>query len=172
MKIIQRPNEGEFAPHTKPYIALVPDGPIVAYLQGKLKTTPEFILAIPPDKLNFRWAEGEWTIKEILVHIIDSERIFCYRALRFARNDATELTMVDQDLYVLNFGANERKIEEILEEYTAVRQASLTFFNSLEEIALTRAGMVNGNQVSVRALAWLTAGHEIHHLKSIQENYL
>ena len=173
MQKIQKPNEGEYAPYAIMYIDLVPqDGLVLMHLQEALQSTQEFILALPPEKLTVRWKEGEWSIKEILVHIMDTERIFCYRALRFARNDATGLAGFEQDAYVPYSGANERDIAAILEEYKAVRQATLTFYESLDEEALVRAGLVGGNQVSVRALAWMITGHEIHHLNSIRENYI
>jgi uncharacterized damage-inducible protein DinB len=173
MKKIQKPEKGEYAPYTIMYIGLLPDdGLVLKHLRDNLKTVVDLTRSLPPEKLVYRWAEGEWTIKEILGHVIDDERIYCYRALRFARNDATELPGFDQDDYVAFSGANERSIEDILEEYRAVRHATLTFFNSLEEKALKRAGVANGNVMSVRAAAYHIAGHELHHLNSIRENYL
>ncbi|MBE7555903.1 MAG: DinB family protein [Anaerolineales bacterium] len=173
MRKIQKPEIGEYAPYTIMYIGLLPDdGLVLKYLRDNLNTVVDFIRSLPEEKLAYRWAEGEWTIKEILGHVIDDERIYCYRALRFARNDATELPGFDQDDYVIFSGANERSIEDILEEYGAVRKATLTFFNSLEENALKRAGVANGNVMSVRAAAYHIAGHELHHLNSIRENYL
>jgi uncharacterized damage-inducible protein DinB len=173
MKQIQKPETGEYAPYAIMYIGLLPDdGLVLKHLQDNLDTMREFIRSFPPEKLTYRWAEGEWTIKEILGHIIDDERIYCYRALRFSRNDATELPGFDQDNYVAYSDANERKLEDILEEYTAVRTATITFFNSLEEKALKRAGVANGHLMSVRAAAYHIAGHELHHLNSIKENYL
>jgi uncharacterized damage-inducible protein DinB len=172
MKKIQKPAEGEYAPYAIMYIGLLPDDDLVLqHLQGNLKTVLDFIRSLPAEKLTSRWAAGEWTIKEILGHIIDDERIYCYRALRFARNDPTELPGFEQDDYVTYSGANQRDLEEILTEYTAVRQATLTFFNSLEDQALTRAGVANGHLMSVRAAAYHLAGHELHHLESIKENY-
>jgi len=172
MITIQKPNEGEYAPYAIQYIKLVPeDGLVLQHLQENLKSTKAFILSFPPERLTYRWAKGEWTVQEILVHIMDTERIFCYRALRIARNDPTALPGFEQDDYVPFSRANERKIEDILEEYEAIRRATLTFFNSLEEEALTRAGVVNGNRLSVRAAASMIAGHELHHLNSIRENY-
>jgi uncharacterized damage-inducible protein DinB len=173
MQIIQKPIEGEYAPYAITYIDLVPpDGLILKHLQDNLKSSRDLILAFPPEKLALRWKEGEWTIKEILVHILDTERIFSYRALRFARNDATELAGFEQDAYVPHSGANGRTGVAILEEYAAVRQATLALFSSLADEAYTRAGWVAGNRVTVRALAWMIAGHEIHHINSIRENYL
>ncbi len=173
MKIIPKPETGEYAPYAIMYIGLLPDdGQVVKHLQKNLNTMIEFIRSFPAEKLTYRWAEGEWTIKEILGHIIDDERIYCYRALRFARNDPTELPGFEQDDYVLYSGANERALEEILSEYTTVRQATITFFNSLEDEALLRAGVANGHLMSVRAAAYHIAGHELHHLHSIRQNYL
>ena len=173
MNVIQKPNEGEYAHYAIIYIDQVPDdGLVVHHLQDNLKAVQTLVLSFPPERLTSRWADGEWTIKEILVHIMDTERIFCYRALRFARNDDTELSGFEQDDYVPYTQANKRNIAEILEEYAAVRQATITFFNSLEEEALTRTGIASGQRVSVRALASLVAGHERHHLNSIKENYL
>jgi uncharacterized damage-inducible protein DinB len=140
-------------------------------LQNNLKVVKDFILTFPEERLVYRWAEGEWTIKEILGHIIDDERIYCYRALRFARNDPTELPGFEQDDYVIYSGANEHSLEDIFEEYTAVRRATVTFFNSLQKEALRRAGVANGHLMSVRAAAYHIAGHELHHLNSIRENY-
>lgn len=173
MKKIPKPEMGEYAPYAIMYIGLLPDdGLVLQYLQGNLNVVLDFIRSSPAEKLTSRWAEGEWTIKEILGHIIDDERIYCYRALRFARNDATELPGFEQDDYVIYSGANARDLEEILAEYTAVRSATITFFDSLEEKALTRAGLANGHVMSVRAAAYHIAGHELHHLNSIKENYL
>jgi uncharacterized damage-inducible protein DinB len=169
---IEKPAAGEYVPYAITYINLVPpDGLVLQHLQAELKTTLEFIQSFPLEKLAVPWKAGEWTIKEILVHILDTERIYCYRALRFARNDATPLTGFEQDDYVPWSGANGRSLEAILEEYAAVRQASLAFFSSLDGPALLRSGSVAGNNVSVRALAWMAVGHPIHHVNSIRENY-
>ncbi len=173
MKKIQKPQEGEYAPYTIMYISLLPDdGLVLQHLLDNLKMVQELVLSQPAEKLTSRCAEGEWTIKEILVHIIDTERIFAYRALRFARNDTTELSGFEQDPYVANSGANERSSEDILEEYTAVRMATIALFKSFDEEAFTRSGVVNGARTSVRAAAYIIAGHELHHLHSIRKNYL
>jgi hypothetical protein len=172
MKLILKPEEGEYAPYASMYLSLLPDdGSVLNCLNENLNSAQIFLLSSPTEKLIYRWAEGEWTIKEILIHIMDTERIFGYRALRFARNDTTELAGFEQNDYVLCSGANERKIEDILAEYGAVRQATLTLFNSLDDKALARSGMANGKRMSVRAAAYMIAGHELHHLKSIKENY-
>jgi len=172
LKLIPKPAAGEYAPYTSMYIDLLPDdGLILKHLSGNLVTTTGFIRSLPEDRLAVRHAAGEWTIKEILVHIIDDERIYCYRALRFARNDATHLPGFEQDDYVPYSGANGRDIEEILEELASVRKATVTFFKSLDEAALLRKGIGSGNLMSVRAAAYHIAGHELHHVNSIKENY-
>lgn len=172
MKKIPKPATGEYAPYTMMYIGLIPDdGQVLQHLADNLQTMIEFVRTFPAKNLINRWAEGEWTIKEILVHIIDDERIYCYRALRSARNDTTELPGFEQDDYVRYSGANERDLEDILAEYKAVRRATITFFNSLDDAALTRAGISDGKIMSVRAAAYHIAGHELHHLNSIRENY-
>ncbi len=173
MRIIPKPQEGEYAPYTLMYIDLLPnDGRVLAHLASNLEYTKNFIRSFPQEKLTFRHAPGEWTIKEILVHIIDDERIYCYRALRVARNDATELPGFEQDEYVPYSGANDRTIESILDEFTAVRQATITFFESLTDAALLRSGISSNKIMSVRAAAYHIAGHEQHHLQSIRQNYL
>ena len=131
MKLIPKPTVGEYAPYTIMYIDLLPDdGLVLKHLQDNPENTIRFIRSFPPEKLTTRCAQGEWTINEILVHIIDDERIYCYRALRYARNDSTELPGFEQDDYVPFSNANDRDIESIIEEFVSVRQATLTLFGS------------------------------------------
>ena len=173
MQKFQKPTESEYAAYARMYIDLVPqDGLVLDHLQKAIASTRDFIHSFPSEALATPWKPGEWTIKEIILHVMDTERIFCYRALRFARNDATSLSGFDQEAYVPNSRANEREIAAILEEYAAVRHSTLAFFDSLDAAAFARIGLVDGNRVSVRALAWMIAGHEIHHLNSLRENYL
>jgi uncharacterized damage-inducible protein DinB len=169
---IPKPLEGEYPSYAPHYINLVPDdGQIIVHLRDAMQTTLALMSSLSPEKQGTPCAEGEWTAKEILSHIMDSERIFCYRALRFARNDATALNGFDHDTYVLHSCANEQELSALLEEYTAIRQASITLFKNLDEQALICQGMVNNNSFSVRALAYMIAGHEQHHLNSIREHY-
>ncbi|MEM7347396.1 MAG: DinB family protein [Chloroflexota bacterium] len=173
MQKVQKPKEGEYAPYAIMYIDLVPnDGLVLQHLQDNLEMMQTFINSFPEEKLVYRWTEGEWTIKEILIHVADTERIFGYRALRFARNDPTELAGFDMDAYVPNSSANTRSLESIMKEYRSVRQATLALFKNLEESAFTNVGMANGYPVTVRSLAYQIAGHELHHRDSIKENYL
>lgn len=173
MKKIEKPQAGEYAPYTIMYIGLLPDdGLVLKHLQDNLQATKNLILSLPAEKLVHRYAAGKWTIKEILVHISDDERIYAYRALRFARNDKTELPGFEQDDYARYSGANARDLDDILEELTAVRKATISLFNSFDNEALTRAGVANGNIMSVRAAAYHIAGHELHHINIIKERYL
>lgn len=172
MKLIPKPSTTEFAPYASMYIDLLPDdGQVIQHLQNNLENTIQFIRSFSKDKLAVPHKEGEWTIKEIMVHVIDDERIYCYRALRFARNDTTELPGFEQDDYVPYSGANDRDMENILEEFSSMRKATITFFDSLEEEAFLRQGVGSGNPMSVRAAVYHIAGHELHHINSIKENY-
>lgn len=173
LKLIPKPVEGEYNPYTIMYIGLLPDdGQVLQHMRDQLALVQGLLAPLTEVRLVERCAPGEWTIKEILSHIIDDERIYTYRALRFARHDSTELPGFDQDLFVTHSGANERSIQDIWAEYSAVREATMTFFNSLSDAALTRAGIANGHVMSVRAAAYHIAGHELHHIHSIQANYL
>ena len=169
---ISKPAVGEFAPYTSMYIDLLrDDGKVLAHMQANLQKTIDLIRSFPEEKLSKPHAAGEWTIKEIIVHIIDDERIYAYRALRFARGDSTELPGFEQDDYVPTSLANERGTQGIIEELKAVRAATITLFNSFTDGALLLKGVGSGNVLSVRAAAYHIAGHELHHLNSIEENY-
>lgn len=173
MKKIDKPVEGEYAPYTMMYIGLLPDdGLVLKHLEDNLKATRDFILSLPEEKLSFRYADGKWTIKEILVHLVDDERIYAYRALRFARNDKTELPGFEQDDYALHSGANERSLEDILNEFGTVRRATISLFEGFDSEALVRTGMADGKVMSVRAAAYHIAGHEKRHINIIKERYL
>jgi|SRR6186713_2883785 len=173
MKKILKPNDGEYNPYAIKYIRLLPDdGLVLKHLKENLKRMMSFILSIPEERLMYRYAENKWTIKEILVHIMDDERIFMYRALRIARNDKTPLPGFEQDDYVPYSRANERSLTNIFKEYKTVRNATLSLFNSLSKEDLVRVGTANNHEVNVRALAYHIAGHELHHLNIIKERYL
>ena len=173
MKIIQKPKPGEYPEYASMYIDLLPDdGLVLTHLEENFRITKNFILSLPEEKLLYSYAPGKWTIKEILVHIIDDERIYSYRALRFARNDNTNLPGFEQDDFASHSKANERALQNIFEEYEAVRKSTITLFNGLDNEALTRKGTADGNKATVRALAYHIAGHELHHISFIKENYL
>jgi hypothetical protein len=173
MKIIKKPGDSEFQVNEPMYAGLIPDdGLLLKYLRMNLDVTKAFILSLPEDKLIYRYAEGKWTIKEVLMHLIDMERIYTYRALRFARNDHTPLPGFNHIHYVLFSGANDRNISSLLEEFEIVRYATIILLDGLTEESLLRSGIMNGSSVSVRALAYQIAGHELHHINIIKERYL
>ena len=173
LRVIKKPDDGEYPAYAHIYIDLLPDdGLILKHLDDNLTSTKKFIASIPEARLRHRYAEGKWTIKEILGHLVDDERIYVYRALRFARNDSTELPGFDQDHYARYSEANQRDIEDLLDEFTLVRQSTIAFFNSLDDAALIRTGVADGNRASVRALAYHIAGHELRHMNIIKERYL
>ncbi|MEO8609683.1 MAG: DinB family protein [Chloroflexota bacterium] len=173
MRKIPKPAAGEYAPYAIMYIGLLPDDELVLdHLGGNLKIITDLVSILPEERLVTPHAPGEWTIKDILVHCSDDERIYSYRALRFARNDPIELPGFDQELFAAYTGANQRTLQNILEEYAAVRSATITLFNNLPNDAFTRSGMANGHTMSVRAAVYHLAGHELHHLNSIRQNYL
>jgi hypothetical protein len=173
MNLISKPAEGEYIPYAINYIKLLPDdGTVLTRLANNLSEINSQMLSLSEEELMYAYAPGKWNIKEILVHIIDSERIFAYRALRIARNDKTPLPGYEQDDYVPASQASGRDVNDIMEEYAAVRKATLTLFHSFKEQDYLKTGVANNHSVSVRALAYQVAGHELHHLNIIKERYL
>jgi uncharacterized damage-inducible protein DinB len=172
MRPISRPQPGEYAPYTVAYFDLVPGNDVLVHMRRCLETTPIFFDDIPDDRLSRPHGAGEWTIKQILQHISDDERVYAYRTLRFARNDLTELPSFDQEVVAAHSDADNRSLTSLLDEYITVRRSTLSLFEGLPADALTRVGIANGNPMSVRAAAFHIAGHELHHLDSIRTNYL
>ncbi len=172
MKKIYKPTE-TVAPFYQRYINNVPDdGNLLIHLEDIFSETEEMILPLSDEKMNYRYAPGKWTIKDMLVHLADCERIFVYRALRFSRGDETALPGFEESTYAEYAGANEREKEEIMREYSLVRESSIAFVESLSDEALNRKGNANGHPVSVRLLVNLIYGHHKHHLNILRERYL
>ena len=170
---IEKPRQDEIPAYAAPYIDRLPDDLDPSeILRVNLPTMLEIVRSIELDRLDIPYVKDEWTVKEVLIHIMDQERIYVYRALRFARHDSTDLAPMDHEAYVRNSGVQNRSIDSLLEEYQSVRSASLTFINSLKVNDLDRCGKVGGDVFSVRGIFWLAAAHETHHLNSIRENYL
>ncbi|HEY0385798.1 MAG TPA: DinB family protein [Pyrinomonadaceae bacterium] len=167
-----RPASIEYAPYYGKYISLVPEGDVVVSLSRQLESTLAVLQEIPEERADTRYAEGKWSIKELLGHISDTERIFGYRALRFARNDQTPLSGFEQDGYVLNSNFGAYRLSELADEFAHVRRANLSLFRHLDREAWLRSGEASGAQVSVRALAYIIAGHEAHHIQILRERYL
>ncbi len=136
------------------------------------QTVIDFLKNIPESKLEYRYEAGKWTIKEVILHLIDTERIFAYRALRIARNDQTALPGFDQDEYVPESRANERSREDLLQEYTDVRNATISLFKSFDDSSLQNIGLASNHKLSVRAAGFIIMGHENHHCEVIKAKYL
>src|SRR4249920_871006 len=154
MGIIAKPLAGEYPAYASMYIDLIPnDGRLLQHFEDNFIASRKLIQSIPEKKLYYRYADGKWTIKEVLVHIIDDERIYAYRAMCFARNEKTALPGFEQEDYAKYSGANERSIENIMEEYEAVRLSTIALFNGLPEESFLRKGTANNNSATVRALA-------------------
>ncbi|HEX2207897.1 MAG TPA: DinB family protein [Longimicrobium sp.] len=172
MRRIPKPRPGEYPPYARMYLDLLPDDDrLLEHLTGNLQVAIDLVSALPEERLLHRYAPGKWTIRETLVHVVDDERIYACRALCFARGETTPLPGFEQDDYAAASGANARSLRSILAEYAAVRHATIALFEGLDEAALTRTGVANGNRASVRALGWHIAGHELHHLKLLRERY-
>lgn len=171
MRPVPRPEPGEYAPYTIGYFNRVPDD-ILDHMMSCLDSTPQFFEAIPADLLDAPHEPGEWTVKEILQHISDDERIHAHRAFRYARNHLTEVSPFDQNIVAEYSLANTRSLESLIDEYRDVRRATLSLFEGFPEAALQRLGKTNEKPMSVRAAAFHIGGHEAHHLESIQVNYL
>ncbi|MDP3312711.1 DinB family protein [Lutibacter sp.] len=165
-------NENEYAPFYANYIINLGNVNLIEVLNSSFDDFLNTLSDLPEEKLMYRYAYGKWTIKELIQHIIDAERVMTYRALRFSRKDTTEVPGFDEDWYVANSNGNDRSLEELLEEFTFIRKASISLFNSFNIEMLTRFGTANGNDISVRALGFIIAGHQMHHLKIIKEKYL
>ena len=169
---ISKPEDGEYAGYMSAYISLVgDDGLILEQLATNARRYEALMRAYPAECLAKAHAPGEWTLLDILQHVIDNERVFAYRALRIARGDATPLPGYEQDAYASAANANARELEDLLDEYRAVRAASMALLRALGETVLQRRGSASDNPLSVRAAAYVIAGHELYHIRSILENY-
>ena len=169
--LISKPEETEHAPHFSRYIDMVPDGDILATLAGQIGVTLTELRKIAEPHSLLRYDPAKWSIREVVGHMIDTERIFACRALRFARNDRTPLPGFEQDDYIAAANFDLRPWDDLLDEFYAVRRSNLGMFRGLTEEAWMRRGIANGNEMSVRAAAYVIAGHERHHLGVIRDRY-
>ncbi len=167
-----RPEDGEFNPYYEKYIALVPEGDIVEIFRSQVQDTLEMLKGIPEAKAGFRYAEGKWSVKELLGHLTDAERLFVYRALCIARGDTQSLPGFEEDDYVRGAAFDALPLSRIIAEFETVRAATISFFANLSDEAWRRKGTANGNGVSVRAIAYILAGHERHHRQVLKDRYL
>ncbi|NLP57438.1 DinB family protein [Lutibacter sp. B1] len=164
--------ENEYAPYYKQYIGTLKNVDLLDALETSLNEILKTTTNLSDEKLTYRYAEDKWTIKQLIQHLIDTERILSYRALRFSRNDATEIHGFDENWYVNNSNGNDRDFKDLLEELTFVRKSSISLFKSFTDEMLALSGTANGSDVTVRALGFIIAGHQTHHLNIIKERYL
>ncbi|MBI1790464.1 MAG: DinB family protein [Acidobacteria bacterium] len=169
---IAPPESSEYAPYYGKYVSLVPGGDVLKTLAGQVEETLAFLRGLSESQSLARYQAGKWSIKEVAGHLSDTERVFGYRALRFARNDSTALSGFEQDDYVVQGGFDACPWGELIGEFEAVRRATLQLFRHLGPEAWQRRGVANNNEVSVRALAYIIAGHERHHVGIVRERYL
>lgn len=162
----------EYADFYKSYIQVLEDVELIEELEICLHEFIKFVQNIPMDKFDYRYEVGKWTIKEIIQHLIDSERVFSYRALRISRNDKTPLPGFNENDYVDNSNGNDRNLQGLLTELAVVRQATLSLFNSFSQEQLIKIGIASNNEVSVRAIGFIIIGHQKHHQKIFAERYL
>lgn len=168
----QRPDDAEFAAYYAGYVRLVPDGDIVAMLATQLEDTLTLLNPLTEKQAGFRYGPDKWSIREVLGHVADAERVFAYRAMRIARGDATPLPGFDENAYVPAGRFEERPLASLTAELAAVRRATVALLAGLPDESWGRAGTASDTRVTVRGLAWITAGHELHHRRLLAERYL
>jgi hypothetical protein len=171
-KYSEPPAAGEHSPYYARYIALVPGGDLIATLERQGEETARLLSGISDEHAGHRYAPGKWSIREVVGHLTDAERIFAYRALRFGRADATPLPGFDENSYTPAGEFEQRSLGELIDDFRAARASTVALFRGLPEAAMTRAGTASDAHCTVRALAWITAGHELHHVKILRERYL
>ena len=169
---IQRPDAGEYAPHFAKYVELVGEADLVSTLRTQIGDTLATLRAVSEADSLKRYADGKWSVREVVGHMIDSERIFAYRALRIARADETPLPGFDQDPYIAAARFDDRAWGGLLDEFEAVRRSNLFLFEGLDAEAWGRRGVSNGSPITVRGLGFVIAGHELHHMGIVRERYL
>ena len=170
--MIPRPDASEYLAYYGRYIDQVPDGDLLQTLRDQLDETLALVRGLDEARGGHRYAPGKWSIRDVLSHVIDAERIFAYRALRIARGDRTPLASFDENAYAQAANADARTLADLAQELEHVRRGNLLFFASLDDEALARRGTASDAEVSVRALAWIIAGHERHHVTLLRERYL
>jgi len=170
--MITKPQPDEYAAYAAPYIAKVPAGPIIEILEYLGDNTYNFFSRMTAAQAGYAYAEGKWTLKEVLGHLVDTERVFAFRAMAFSRGDKSPLPGFEQDDYVANAEFAGRSIQSLASEFKAVRESNIYLYSSFTEEQSRLFGTANNNPVSVRALVYMTAGHELHHVGIVKEKYI
>ncbi|MDB5282336.1 MAG: DinB family protein [Bacteroidota bacterium] len=169
---ITKPLPSEYSHYYNTYISKVVQNDLLVALEEGGKQFEAFARNIPKDKLNYRYAAGKWTVGEVIAHLLDSERVFAYRAMRFSRNDKTPLAGYDENVYVPESNASNRTLESLSSEAIYIRKSTIALFESITNEMSLRTGKANDHEISVRALGYIIPGHEIHHMGVIKERYL
>lgn len=172
MRATSPPSPGEYAPFYHTYIQRVGDADVLGALQTQRDETRSLLGDVPEERAGYRYAPGKWSIREVAGHLADTERVIAYRALRIARADPTPLAGFDENAWVAHAGFDARPLADLAADLSAVRDATLRFFEGLPPEAWTRRGTANGAEMSVRALAYIIAGHELHHREVLRTRYL
>lgn len=169
---IRRPSDKEYAAFYAGYVSLVPDGDYLQLLAQQGRDTQKLLRAVSEEKSQYRYAADKWSVREVVGHMADSERVFTYRALRFARGDATPLPGYDEKAWGRTSSAHRRTLASLLDDVQTLRAATVSLFGGFTDEELARAGVANNAPVTVRALAYIVAGHERHHVNVLLERYL
>jgi hypothetical protein len=172
--MVDRLNKSEYATFFQPYITVLSDNDmgIIENLKYSHKKAIDFLGNINEGKQTYRYSKDKWTVKEIVQHIMDAERVFNYRALRISRKDSIDLPGFDENHFVKHSNANQRDYNILLDEFSSLRKTTIYLYASFTDVAILEKGKINGNTMSVRALGYLTSGHLLHHLDVIKSRYL
>lgn len=168
---MNRPEKSEYAEYYEKYVSLVEETDIVSALKNQASEIENLFNKMSDEKSNFRYAAGKWKIRELLGHIVDAERVFAYRALRFSRNDETPLASFEENSYVANGNFGNTKLADLAAEFSLLRQSNVLMFKNLTVEAWNKTGTASDNKVSVRALAYIMVGHVRHHINILKERY-
>jgi hypothetical protein len=171
--MVRIPRQEELTPYYQSYLKYIPaDSDLLSLIKEQATSTQHFISSIPKEKETYAYANGKWMLKEIIGHLCDTERILSYRALRFSRGDRTPLPGYDENTYTPNSNYHSRSLKNIAEEFSTVRQATISLLSNMDEKMLDRKGIANDTELSPRAIFFMIAAHERHHLGVIKERYL
>ena len=169
---MQRPADNDYAHFYAGYVSLVPEDDVLSAIEQQSSETQRVIASLDETRALHRYAEGKWSVKEVIGHVTDAERVFGYRALCIARGEKNSLPSFDEQVYMKNANFDSWRIGDLAESYALVRRANIVFFRNLDEAAWDRRGVANNSEITVRALAFILAGHERHHLNVLRERYL
>ncbi len=171
-RLVPKSDQKNYAAHYWVYVNEISGDDLIKALTDGYNDFRKLVSAVSEERLNYSYAEGKWTIKEVLLHMMDAERIFAYRALRFARKDSNALLGFDDDEYAMNSDAANRSGQSIIDEYSAQRLSTIELFKNMSDDMYQREGVASGNPMTVSALGYIIAGHEAHHLRVIRERYM